>query len=1118
MNELAFQLMSLQYELAMKIGGTLDRGDMLQSVLETLIRRLDARAAAVFDFKGADAQPRLIAALPSGWKNGAMHGDALTTPGGTGASRAVCAERLGDGAFRYVFLLPDFGQLELERDAGPLEPSALRALEPLMAQLGRSARACTDHAEVETMQRRFSALVATVPEAIFEARIDTEGGIAFDYVSPRAQDLLGIEPRTLLALPETLLHRIEEKDRTALVGVLARAAATGEAFDRRVRLDAQALEPRWLLIAGRPRHSDASGSVRWSGIIQDVTARELYSESRRQQARDQFDSVLSAIDDAVVGSDVSGCITYWNKGAERMLGHPAAAVIDQPLSVIVPERLRGARSSGFAPNVATDERRAFGRPTEMHMLHAAGHEVPVEFILSRSGDAGNVRFFAVLRDLTARKEAEQRLAFALEVQQAVAESSTLLLSAELDGIDALLESTLGRLGQLTRSDRVYIFRFVDGLLYNTHEWCRQGVQPHKESLQALAPGDFPFFMAPLRAGRTLVIPSVQALPAEAAAERAMLEAQDVESLIAVPVIFEGAFQGLLGLDNPTTSSVATLEDLATPLRVFSEVIAGVLQRAAGERELRALHLRISGRVAEQRAMLRMSADLAATRSRDGFYGILNQHLGDALPAANLTLMTLSQGGRTVRIRPLVTLANFQTGPYRASLEASSSALEVDTESLAGRSEWQALVRGETVSTEGGTAVPFPDLIDQDARQESSHFVVVPLIGPDGVLGCFNARFSGEQPLLPQTTDWVEQVGALLGAHIAAYEAREALQDLNANLEARVASRSAAFQASEERFTTLFDRAPQAMLLLDHAGVVTRSNARARALFRIGEDAPADLSFHALLPAQGADAGTPTLVAAQRLDGTSFQAETSLVTVYQDGRPVDIVGVADVTERIEAQDAIVRSLQEKETLIKEIHHRVKNNLQIISSLLMLQSDRMPSDAGRELLAESVLRVRSMALIHEQLYGVESLDRIDLGEYARTLAQGLCATLAPTVRVRVDAGVTDITINEAIPLGLILNELLTNAFKYGIAGPGRPERVRRTGDDCDVQVEVFADDSEVRMSVTDSGDGLPASVDTAKASSLGLTLIRALARQLRGHLTHDVDGGTRFMITCPRWTPD
>jgi hypothetical protein len=134
MNELAFQLMSLQYELAMKIGGTLDRGDMLQSVLETLVRRLDARAAAVFEV--ADAQPRLVAALPGGWKPGAMHGDALTAQNATGAAPAACAERLGDGAFLYVFSLSDFGLLQLERDGDLLEPRVLRALEPLMAHLG----------------------------------------------------------------------------------------------------------------------------------------------------------------------------------------------------------------------------------------------------------------------------------------------------------------------------------------------------------------------------------------------------------------------------------------------------------------------------------------------------------------------------------------------------------------------------------------------------------------------------------------------------------------------------------------------------------------------------------------------------------------------------------------------------------------------------------------------------------------------------------------------------------------------------------------------------------------------------------------------------------------------
>jgi two-component sensor histidine kinase len=237
-----------------------------------------------------------------------------------------------------------------------------------------------------------------------------------------------------------------------------------------------------------------------------------------------------------------------------------------------------------------------------------------------------------------------------------------------------------------------------------------------------------------------------------------------------------------------------------------------------------------------------------------------------------------------------------------------------------------------------------------------------------------------------------------------------------------------------------------------------------------------------------------------------------------GVPHELAGIADITERVTAQDQLVRSLRDKETLLQEIHHRVKNNLQIISSLLQLQSDEMPSEEARKVILESVFRVRSMALIHQQLYGVESLAHVDFGEYARTLGRSLGATLAPHARLEVSATPVELTVDVAVPLGLILNELLTNAFKYGIAGPGGPDRVRRTGDDCDVRVEVFADGSEVRMAVTDSGDGLPANVDAAKASSLGLTLIRALARQLRGHLTHDVDGGTRFMITCPRWTPD
>jgi two-component sensor histidine kinase/CheY-like chemotaxis protein len=219
----------------------------------------------------------------------------------------------------------------------------------------------------------------------------------------------------------------------------------------------------------------------------------------------------------------------------------------------------------------------------------------------------------------------------------------------------------------------------------------------------------------------------------------------------------------------------------------------------------------------------------------------------------------------------------------------------------------------------------------------------------------------------------------------------------------------------------------------------------------------------------------------------------------------------------AQHSLVAALQEKETLLKEIHHRVKNNLQIVSSLLRLQGDRMPSQEARDLIEESVLRVQSMALIHQHLYGVDTLDRVDLGDYARVLAESLRSLLAPSVRLRVQARSASVGIHEAIPAGLILNELLTNAFKYGVPQPGSAVHRAgggRTGPHHQVCVEVGLDENQVRLAVVDAGPGLPVGVDLQKTSSIGLHLVSLLTRQLRGTLSYDSDEGSRFVVTFAR----
>ncbi len=208
-------------------------------------------------------------------------------------------------------------------------------------------------------------------------------------------------------------------------------------------------------------------------------------------------------------------------------------------------------------------------------------------------------------------------------------------------------------------------------------------------------------------------------------------------------------------------------------------------------------------------------------------------------------------------------------------------------------------------------------------------------------------------------------------------------------------------------------------------------------------------------------------------------------------------------------ALEQLSNERAVLLREIHHRVKNNLQTVASLLMLQRDQLPSERGRTILDESVLRVRSMALVHEQLYGVASLEKIDIADYAQTLAGTLRELMAPQLSVDVRVSPSEVSVETAVPIGLILNELLTNAFKYGTAVSDEA----REALGADVRVEVGACEGELILAVEDAGVGVPIGLDPHKTPTLGLQLVRSLVRQLRGRLEIRNGPGARFSVRCP-----
>ena len=198
-----------------------------------------------------------------------------------------------------------------------------------------------------------------------------------------------------------------------------------------------------------------------------------------------------------------------------------------------------------------------------------------------------------------------------------------------------------------------------------------------------------------------------------------------------------------------------------------------------------------------------------------------------------------------------------------------------------------------------------------------------------------------------------------------------------------------------------------------------------------------------------------------------------------------------------EEKIVQSVKEKEVLIKEVHHRVKNNLQIISSLLHLQSAEILDPRDRELLEVSQDRVRSMALIHELLYQSEDLSSIDMAEYGRRLVWTLSNAARNTnpsvgaLEIALNFDPLKLNLDEALPCGLIINELVTNALKYAFTGFSAAD-----GEKPRLSVDFLCQGEAVRLVVADNGRGLPAGTDPETSGTLGFSLVRSLTKQLRG----------------------
>lgn len=385
---------------------------------------------------------------------------------------------------------------------------------------------------------------------------------------------------------------------------------------------------------------------------------------------------------------------------------------------------------------------------------------------------------------------------------------------------------------------------------------------------------------------------------------------------------------------------------------------------------------------------------------------------------------------------------------------------------------------------------------------------------------------GEQVVLPPLPlDEALDVGHALVQTAALLHERTIQRDEAERAERMLREAKRAVERSEAFLRGIFEESPDGILLVGHDGRVTRANVQAERMFGYAARALEGMALDALLvesgesptsvyeriraaPARSGMAGT-THLRGLRPDGQAFAADAMANPLPE--RALLIVTVRDVSAGWEQEKALRQAFEDKSTLLKELYHRVKNNLQLIVSLFNLQARTMEEGRERQALLEAADRVRAMALVHERLYQSRSLGTIRLDDYMRELCDQLGNAASARERgiaMALDAAPVEVGLDVAVPLGLLLNEIVSNSLKHAFPD-GRHGTIR-------ISLAPLASapqrgDNTLQLVVRDDGIGLPPEAERTSRPTLGLKLAAALSEQLLASLTLENRDGACVSLT-------
>lgn len=928
---------------------------------------------------------------------------------------------------------------------------------------------------IEERPENFYSILESLPDIVY--RIDPQGN--FTYINNSIR-ILGYEPSELLGKHFSMIVHPDDaaylSRQTLLPRYVGHTTGNQDApklFDERRtgRRRTKGLEIRLLpkktdtsstrVIGSVIAFGDVTSAGYYSsgprakkrrflgtlGIIRDITERRRAEEKLRYQA-----DLLQNVSDAIISTDLDSTIRTWNHAAEKLYGWKAFEVIGKNAHTVTKQR--------FPDSTQKEVMRQFMKNGywrgEITQVCKDGSQLNVLTSLSLIRDsAGNaVGMVSVNRDITERKKAEVALAVANERLK------------KLQLVTTAVHSTL---------DISTVFKrvsngFIDTLDFNAALIFMKNQAKNTYDVKSIT----------AKRGIITKISKILGHPVHR---------------MKIPLDTDNEAVRALQQDRAFVSD--TLAEIVYPF--LNKRMCRTLQRLRKSKKFIVLPLKIGNDLAG--GVFLTSPRSTVSEAELNVATLFTRAAANAINNAHLHIQT-TEAERALRK---------SEEKYRDLVE--NTAVGIATTDLRGRLTYvnDTLCGMIGYKKKEILGKPFVVYLHPDDKKN--------------VLAWFNRLLSAA----PQRTDLEFRCIHKRGHTVYMYSSPTVFkyQDTTIGFNTiiqNITERKQAEQAlreSEARWRSLTEHSPDQIMMLDTDATILYMN---RPIPGQHRDTVIGTSFYSYPTSKNQTTLQKTIDEVRSThraatiehmtegeDGSRKHFELHIGPVLHGGNVTSfIVRSADVTERKKQEERLTNSLREKEALLREIHHRVKNNLQIIYSLLNLQVGYLDSARYKRLFQESQDRIKSMVLIHETLYQSENLADINPAEYINSLIKYLSHTYniqKHNIQVRTHIDELAMDIDTAIPCGLIINELVSNAIKY--AFPGNMHNPHP-----EIHITLKQDSGHrVILTIADNGKGIPPDIDFENTRTLGLQLVHALTQQIKGTLTVQRNRGTVFTIRFP-----